>query len=489
MSTDGGPGRRRGDVGDGARERPGGGSRRTRARRRRSRVFLATFGVAILALALVGAAGAAVSALQGPRVTDVQVDPAAAIAASGSRMIITTSQSLVTVASEQVTVTPAAPFTVDTSGRSIGVRFTLPLDDDTEYTVHVADVAGVGSDRLSAIEETFRTPPIDFFLLQRGPDGDTIFRTDLDGTQAVPVFQDPHIEDFRATPAHLVVSVAGDDGTSRLIVTDRDGQGARTLPLPGEGTVSSLESADRGELVGYTYTDRDLTDTSGQESVLYTVSLSDAAAQPVAIAPSGTDARVADWRFVPDTDRVLFVNFAGRLILTDSRGGTVTDLGSALALDGVARGSSVAIVERVDGLFAIDLTSGTETPLAAAQGVDGVSGAVTPLPGDADATLRPYAVVTGSVAQGTTVYRVAADGAAEPVFGSAATAAFLGSCVSPSGRYAAFLVAPNIVANSYDAYLRPLPRTVETHIVDLGTGDEVVALAGSDISWCQVSVR
>ncbi len=74
---------------------------------------------------------------QGPRVTDVQVDPAAAVAASGSRVILTTTQSLEKVDPSQVQVDPATPFTVDTSGRSVGVRFTLPLRDDTDYTITV----------------------------------------------------------------------------------------------------------------------------------------------------------------------------------------------------------------------------------------------------------------------------------------------------------------------------------------------------------------
>lgn len=463
------------------------GSRRGQARRRRVRAFFVGFAVVILALLVVGGAGAAVSAQQGPRVTDVQVDPAAAIATSGARLIITTNQSLQPVRPEQVTVTPAAEFTVDTSGRSIGIRFTLPLDDATSYAVHVADAVGVGSDRTAALDARFDTPATEVFLLQRGADGgDTIFRTGLAGTQAVPVFRDAHIEDFRATPGHLVISLRRDD-VPVLVVTDRDGGGAREVALPGTGTVSALEAADRGETVGFTYTDAAATAGSGEESVLYTLSLADPSARPVAVQPAGTDARVAQWRFVPDTNRVLIVNFAGRLLLTEPGGAAATDLGTAYALDGIARGSQIAIVQRIDGIVAVDLTNGSVSPLTPAGGVAGSQGVVTPLPGAGHETLRPFSVVTGGVAQGTTVYRVTADGAASPVFTIAPTASFLQTCVSPSGRYGAFLLAPNIVSNPYDRYLRPLPQKVETHIVDLDSGQEVVALAGSDVSWCQAS--
>src|SRR5690349_14334515 len=107
-------------------------TRAGRARKRRGRVFVGTFAVVAGVLAVIGLAGGAASVAQGPRATSVQVDPAAAAAASGSRLIVTTSQSLADVDASQVTVTPATPFTVDTSGRSVGVRFTLPLFDDTE---------------------------------------------------------------------------------------------------------------------------------------------------------------------------------------------------------------------------------------------------------------------------------------------------------------------------------------------------------------------
>ena len=129
------------------------------------------------------------SVAQGPRATSVQVDPAAAAAASGSRLIVTTSQSLAEVDASQVTVTPATPFTVDTSGRSVGVRFMLPLFDDTEYTVTFADVQGRRR-RPRRRPSPRRSAPRrrELFLLQRTTSGDTIFRTDLTGEEAVPVF-------------------------------------------------------------------------------------------------------------------------------------------------------------------------------------------------------------------------------------------------------------------------------------------------------------
>jgi len=469
-------------------------TRRSTGRKRRGRAFALSFAVVVALLAVVGVAGAAVTTAQGPRVTDVQIDPAAAVAASGSRVILTTTQSLQEVEPSQVTVTPATPFTVDTSGRSVGVRFLLPLHDDTEYTVRIDDVEGLGGGPAATLSETFHTPPIEVFLLTRGEQSDTIFRTDLTAEAAVPVFTHPHIEDFRATANHLVVSVrTDDDERGELIATDLNGAGQRTLPVPGDGVITNLQSADRGELIGYTFSDADLSAEGGRESALYTASLKDAAADdpPNPVAVAGVEARVAEWRFVPDTDSILLLGFDGALLLTDATGADPVSLGTAIAIDGIARGSSHAVIERADGLFVLDLGDATEAPLVEPISDLGFPRAVTPLPGEDAGTLRTFALVQeNSAVLSTTVALVAEDGATTPVFEADPADAVLQTCVSPSGRYAAILVAPDIVDNRYDTYLLPLPRKLQTHIValeDMPEAErEVVTMAGFDISWCQV---
>ena len=478
-------------------------TRAARTRRRRGRAFAVTFAVVIAGLAVLGLAGAAVGVAQGPRVSSVQVDPAAAVAASGSRLIVTTSASLETVDAAQVTVAPAMPFNVDTSGRSVGVRFGLPLQDDTEYTIALADVQSRGGGPAADLSYSFRTPPIEVFLLQRTSSGDTIFRTDLTGEDAVPVYSADHIEDYRATSSHLVISVrdGGDpqSALSQLIVTDLDGDAERRLPLPGDGYVSTLQSADRGELIGYTYSDADLSDAGGIESALYTASLKDseADAAPTQVAVSGAEPRVAEWRFVPDTDSILQLTFDGSLLLTGSSGADATALGSALSIDGTARGPATvdgadaaprAIVTRPDGIDVIDLADASETPLVPADVDLGMPGPVLPVPGGG--TIRTSAPVgVNGLPAGATVSFVEDEGATRALRDVSATDAVLQTCVSPSGRYAAVLVAPDAVDNRYDAYRMPLPEKLETAVVEISDGEEVVKLTGFDISWCRVPPR
>jgi len=469
------------------------GTRRGRTRRRRGRAFAVAFAAVVGVLAVLGLGGAALTSVQGPRVTSVQFDPDAAVTASGSRVIFTTSQSLDEVDPAQVTVTPAADFTVDTSGRSVGLRFALPLWDDTEYTVRIEDVTGLGGGPPVTIERTLTTPPLEVYILQRQESGDTVYRTDLAGDAAVPVFSHPHIEDFRATAGHLVMSTVDDDGLSHLIVTDLEGEGERELPLPGEGTVTDLQSADRGNLIGYLFTDADISADSGREAALFTASLSASRGDepPTAVEREGGDSRVDDWRFVPGTDSLLMLTFDGSLTLVTPGGGAPVALGNAIAIDGIARGSATAIVERVTGLVAIDLATAEETELPPTDPSLGQAWSVVGLPAGSGDTVRVLSKLddAGITVESTSVAVVDAAGEARTVFDVPADASLMQACVSPSGRYAALLIAPEIVDNPYDGYQLPLPERLQTHVVSLADGAEVVALRGFDVSWCQSAPR
>lgn len=464
--------------------------RRVRSRRRRSRAFVAAFAAVLGVLAVVAGVGAYATVAQGPRVTSVSVDPTAAANGSGARVILTTTQSLREVEPEQVTIEPAADFTVDTSGRGVGVRFTLPLRDATDYTVTIEGVQGVGGGPAADLETSFRTPALEVFALRRDTgDGDQIVRQGLDGADPVTVFTHPHIEDFRATSSHLVVSVRTEDDEAALLVTDLDGQGLRELPLPGEGFVTNLQTADRGERIGYTFSDARLGAAGGRESVLFTASLAPGAADtaPAEVVIAGDDPRVAEWRFVPDTDSILVLTFDSRLLLAAADGADAAPLGSALAIDGIARGSSLAVVERLEGRAVIDLTDGSEGPLVDADPPRGLASDVVPLPGADAGSLRTYSEFSDtSVLLATDVVRVGADGATEVVLQVGAADAALQTCISPSGRYAAVLVAPDAVSNPYDRYLLPLPERLETRIIEIDSGREVSSLTGSTLSWCQV---
>jgi hypothetical protein len=454
----------------------------------RPRRFLIALGAVLGILVLVGTGLGVVSLLQGPRISEVQVDPKQAIESSGSRVIITANQALAEIDPAQVTVEPAVPFTIDAAGRGVGIRFTVPLDDSTEYTVRVADVTGAGGGPTADLSTTFATPASNIFLLRRDASGDdTIFQTDLSGENAVPVFAHDQINDFRATSSQLVVSVEEDDG-SRLLVMDRDGSDERELELPGDGYVGAIQVSERGGLVGYSYSDRELSDTEGRASVLVTQPLS-GDEKPQIIEVAGVEASVFTWQFVPDSAAVLFIDFDGALSLVDrSTDAGVQSLGLAATIQGISRGTYTAIVERLDGaVVELNHADGSEAPLAASDPDYGTASSITPFPGG---TLRHVVARDESgIPVGQAVVRVDDDGSATPLVEVGSSDSILQACASPSGQYAAVVIAPDLANNPYDGMLLPLPENLETHLIDLESGDELVALTGFDASWCQTAPR
>ncbi len=183
-------------------------------------------------------------------------------------------------------------------------------------------------------------------ILQRSADGDDIiFRTDLTGENAVPVYQHAHIEDFRATASHLVISVRTEDDDAALIMTDLGGEIALELPLPGDGQVAQLQSADARELVGYTFSDAALDDSGGRESLLFTAALTDAAAEPT--RGHGRRRRPARRGMAVRARHRQHPGAVVRRVAAAHRRGRRRDATwEAITIDGIARRSSDAVIER-----------------------------------------------------------------------------------------------------------------------------------------------
>ncbi len=163
--------------------------------------------------------------------------------------------------------------------------------------------------------------------------------------------------------------------------------------------------------------------------------------------------------------------------------------GSPRTIQGISRGTYTAIVERLDAtVVELNLADGSEKPLAASDPDYGTASSITPYPGG---TLRHVVsrddAGTAGGAGGdprptTTALR-------PPLVEVSSADSILQACASPSGQYAAVVVAPELASNPYDGMLLPLPENVETHLIDMESGKEMVALTGFDVSWCQTAPR
>ena len=144
-------------------------------------------------------------------------------------------------------------------------------------------------------------------------------------------------------------------------------------------------------------------------------------------------------------------------------------------------------MERLEGIREIDLTDGSERELVQTVNPPGLAGRATPVPGLDAGTLRSFADIGSDGAyRSTIIAHVDPAGVPRTLLDVPGTDTVLQTCVSPSGRYAAVLVAPDAVSNPFDLYQLPLPERLQTHLVEIDTGEQLVALQGFDLSWCQV---
>ncbi|HLS93878.1 MAG TPA: Ig-like domain-containing protein [Microbacterium sp.] len=467
-------------------------SRRSRRAARARGRFALSFAAVLGALAVVGGAAAGVSVAQGPRATEIQVDPAAATEESGSRVIFTANQSLSEIDPERVSVEPAVDFSVDAAGRMVGVRFPTALDAGTTYTVRVEGVTGAGGGPASDLETTFTTPAASFDALVRDDEGaDRIVRHTVGSDEPETVFEAEQIDDFRATSAFLVATVADGD-EMRVVAIDRATGDQAEIPLPDHGTVNGLQVSERGQLFGFTFTDRELSETSGRVNVLFTGSLRDAftdegaALQSVEIG--GEEPSVDRWRFVPETSSLLLNDFDGDLTLVDreSADGEVSSFGTALGIHGVARSTYTALIERAEeGFVELDLASGEQRVIDDVDlGVETLLGQMIPL---ADGgTLRAYAEMVDGLPADTRIVAVGADGSVREVATVPSGDGLMQVCASPSAQYAAVAVASDLVGNTYDRSTQPMPSDMETRVYEIDSGEEVLVAEGFDASWCEV---
>ncbi|WP_105567241.1 Ig-like domain-containing protein [Microbacterium halophytorum] len=468
-------------------------TRRAARLRRARRRYALGFAGAVAALAALVVAGSAVSLTRGPHISAVTVDPQAATESAGSRVILRANQSLGEIDPDSVEVEPAAPFSVDAAGREIGVRFTAPLDDDTEYRITVPGVSAAGgSGPASTLEASFRTPPVSVLALERRDGDDVVYRAGLGGKRE-RVFSAPEIVDFRAVTGTIVVSVREEDGTTSLIRINEDGSGAERFALPGDGVVGNLQISERGGRIGYTYTDLPASpgEAPERESQLFTATLRAPGDEPTPVLVAGEAPSIGAWQFVPDASAVLLIDFTGELLLvepgSDAEPGI---LDSAIDIEAVARGTYTAIVRRPDGVVWIDLETGDEEALAPADDEPGPLQSVLPMPtgsGGVD-TVRQYAVMgDGTAPTGQDIAFVEADGTAREIAHVSLPDALLQTCLSPSGRYVAATVAPDLASNPYDDLPVPVPTGVETRVYEVATGEGVATLPGFDVSWCSAA--
>ncbi|MCW4384653.1 hypothetical protein OH146_02570 [Salinibacterium sp. SYSU T00001] len=444
--------------------------------------------LAVLCLVFLG-----LTTFQGPKLASAVVDPALVVQQPGQQLRLFTNQAVAQVAEDQVTITPAAPFTVSTDGDVISIEFEQSLHYGTDYVVEVSDVTSPYQERPATLRHEFRTEPETVHLLDRAEPGsgeqDVIQAGELTAeglTGLVAVYRDERILDFVvAGQALAVVTEAASDDHRLSIVSLFDGA-VEEIELPGAGTLDELQ-ANSGFAVGFRFTSAGDPLAREYAQTLFWMDLEGAHTPSPVHGLTGDSLSVSDWAFVPPQGAIAALATDQSLLLIDPRGeDPAVPLGIWEGLDDISADGSTAIVRDLYDTIVLSLADGSAEPFGPSP-IDGV----VPFGGEVEllqaGPARVQKVSVYDPEAGVFVSRVVADDGVESrsLFLSESGAGSIDEIsVSPNGQFVAVEFVPDVATAVSDAYY-PFARadTIRTVLVDIATGRRVADVPGFGIAW------
>ncbi|MDH6237386.1 hypothetical protein [Cryobacterium sp. CG_9.6] len=454
-----------------------------------SRSFRRTLGLLLGSLVVMCLVLVGINILNGPRLTGFEIDTTAAVSQTNARLVLSANQQLLNVAPEQITLSPAHPFSLQTSADSIVISFTNPLAYDTDYTVTVRDVTGSSTNRSSTFEVDFRTqePPL-FYLLRDDVGPDRILRTRIGSPTADVAFEAPRITEFTTFGERLVVVTLDDTGASVLSLIDEEGV-LSNVNVPGIGQIEDLGGVPAENLVGFRFTSA--ADAPGPlfENVLFMLDLGLGITDPI-LGLDGEPVQAVQWSFMAGRADLVAQLYDGTILLLNPRTNADASaepipLGQYSGLTTVAPdGLRIAVADQ-GSQFVLDLSTGTEDQIMPAEvlGTTPYTDELRFLAGGGFVQrMAQFDPVTGQPKQRLTLVQ----GEERRVVYEPASAGetIVGFTLSPNDQYAAVQIIPNRDDQMADDYpVNGQVTAATTLFVDLATGEIRRSVVGFDATW------
>ncbi|MDH6181220.1 hypothetical protein M2152_001402 [Microbacteriaceae bacterium SG_E_30_P1] len=446
------------------------------------RVFLAVVG----ALVLLCGVFLAIAYLQGPKLSDAQIDLVSAIAQPDQQLRLFLNQQIDDIDPDQITVTPATAVSVSTSGDLVAVQFDTPLRYDTEYTVRIDGVRSAALPQSSTVEHRFTTGAPSPLYLDRGTPNDAIVRVGLKGSEREVIFETPGIGAFAATGQVLVVSTVDAEGISRLMLVSLADGAVEELRLPEEGTVTDLAVSDAGPIIAFTFTPSAPVDGEvfGGRRVL-AMNLEQGRTLFTVGELGGEVFPISSWRFVPGARSMVVQGTEDTTFLLDAAPEAVpVPIGRFTDILGISRdGSTMSASDALGGVL-VSLEDG-ETERFEPSLIEGSSpflGEVEVLP---DGDVIEKAALQTTEGRFLVVMAVDDGETGRVLYQTPAQAGSIENFrVSPNGQFVAVEVVPVIADAVSDGYLvDQRSTTITTVIVEIETGLIVRSVEGFGLLW------
>lgn len=469
---------------------------RSRTGRRRSgserpdAAFRASFIGTVTVLAVLCGVFLTLGYLQGPKLSDARVDAGLAVAQSGQQLRFFADQPVAEVVPEQVTITPAARYSVLTAGDLVAVQFDERLRYGTTYTVEVSGVTSESTGMTSTLRYEFTTasPPLHF--LDRAPvsgeGDDAIVRTSIATNDREVLYSAPAIQDYAVLENSLVVATALPDGTSALTLVSLADGTTESIRMPQPARIESLQAAASVPLIGFTVTSEGEEGEREFDDTLFTIDLATSRSVEPVTALGGSPMTVLAWQFMPDGALLVAQQRDQSVSLIDPASpGTATPLGTFSDLGRVSvDGSSMAVTDPF-GPVVVSLADLSErrleqSPLAGEQPIGGELQML------ADGSRVQQAVIFDATSGRYSSLLIADNGAeARILFRTVNDAGSIeGFSVSPNGQYVAVEVVPSAIDSESDGNpVDPRPSSLTTVFVDIASGEIVKTVEGFATRW------
>ena len=449
------------------------------------RNFRLTFAWAVGALVALCGLFLALGYLQGPKLSSAQLDADAVIASSDQTLRLFLNQTIAAIDPDDVSVEPAAAFSVTSDADLVSVQFEEPLNYESSYTVTVAGVVSPSGGAESTISYTFATGEPDLYYLDRGIPNDEIVRTGVSGSERSVVYSGAGIQEFVPVGDVLAFTTATADRTGAIDLVNPERGVVERLLLPEEGEVANLDATRSGATLGFTISSDDPGPIPMISHTLYTVDL-DRGRDVIAVADiDGEPMRVLGWQFIPGTSDIAALTTESTVVRVDLLAGTVVPLASYFEFDRVSADGSHVVVSDTRGSASVSLSDGAETRLHPSP-----IGGDQPFLGDSDvaasgALIAKMVLVPESGGSFSSVLAYD-DGEASRVLYQTVEdkGAILDFEVSPNGQMVAIEVQPNVSVLDSDEYVMVArARSVTTYIVDIDSGDVTRSVEGFAPVW------
>ncbi|TQL47782.1 hypothetical protein FB562_0852 [Homoserinimonas aerilata] len=438
---------------------------------------------------------------QGPKLSSAQLDTQAVVASSGQQLRMFANQSLAQVDASQVSVEPAAAFSVDTVGDIVSITFEQRLGYGLDYAVTVSGVTSLHNTSDAVFRYEFTTDARPVFHLDRADpetgEPDRVMRSTLDAkglSGQESVYSAQGIMDFTVIGQALaVITREGEQGAEQhhlSLVSLADGM-VEEIVLPEPGTLDELRSGGSAAL-GFRFTPESTRATGEGVHTLMWIDLEGSHVPQTVAGIDGSALQPIDWRFLPSGE-LLALSGDNVLQRVDPTGESPTlPLGDYQGIESVSADGSTAIVRDLYDTILLVLDDsaggvpGDELPFGPTP-IDGVS----PFGGQVALLLEgPARVQKVSVFdEGSGFFEgkiVVDDGAVSRILFESVpgTTSIEDFTVSPNGQFVVVEVIPDVSAMVSDAYY-PLarPTSITTRFIDLVSGAVVAEVAGFDVEW------